>query len=117
MGCCIPRKKAVSINAIKDNKKNSEITSKKYGKSLNFQQGKYSPFNELTKYLSSPLHNINICSSSNTINNSPVNTRNNDNDKNQKKWKKLMKDLKDLSLLEVNNSQKYFIIKKKSLKN
>ena len=49
MGCCIPRKKAVSINVIKDNKKNSEITSTKYGKSLNFQQCKYSPFNELTK--------------------------------------------------------------------
>ena len=71
----------------------------------------------LQNNLSSPLHNINICSSSNTINNSPINTRNNDNDENQKKWKKLMKDLKDLSLLEVNNSQKYFIIKKKSLKN
>ena len=71
----------------------------------------------LQNNLSSPLHNINICSSSNTINISPVNARNNDNDKNQKKLKKLMKDLKNLSFLEVNNSQKYFIIKKQSLKN
>ena len=117
MGCCIPRKKAVSINVVKANKKNSQITSTKFGKSLDFQQDKYSPFHELTKYVSSPLLNINICSSSNTINISPVNARNNDNDKNQKKLKKLMKDLKNLSFLENNNSQKYFIIKKQSLKN
>ena len=109
MGCCIPGKKAVSINVIKANKKTSQITSTKYGKS----QDKYSPFHELTKYLSSPLLNINIYSSSNTINISPVNARNNDNDKNQKKLKKVMKDLKDLSLSEVNKSQKYFIINKK----
>jgi hypothetical protein len=113
MGCCIPGKKAVSINVIKANKKTSQITSTKYGKS----QDKYSPFHELTKYLSSPLLNINIYSSSNTVSFSPLNARINDNDKNQKKWKKLMKDLKNLSLLEVNNSQKYFVIKKKSLTN
>jgi hypothetical protein len=117
MGCCIPRKKAVSIKMIKDNKKNSQITLTKFGKSLDFQQYKYSPFQELTKYVSSPLLNINIYSSSNTVSFSPLNARINDNDKNQKKWKKLMKDLKNLSLLEVNNSQKYFVIKKKSLTN
>ena len=113
MGCCIPRKKAVSINVIKANKKTSQITSSKNGKSLDFQQVKYSPFHELTRYLSSPLFNNNLCSSSNTINISPVNARNNDNDRNQMKLKKLMKDLKDLSFSEVNKSQKYFIINKK----
>jgi hypothetical protein len=113
MGCCIPRKKAVYINVTKAKKENSQITSTKNGKSLDFQQIKYSPFHELTKYISSPLLNNNFCSSSNTINISPVNARNNFNDKNQKKLKKLMKDLKDLSLSEVNKSQKYFIINKK----
>ena len=109
MGCCIARKKCVSI--ITTTKKSTQIRTSKYEKPLdrllfskslaNFELQKY--------YISDPIQKIAKNSYSKTylfsLNHNQLTDK---NEKNQKKIKESMRRLKELSSVEVHNCQKYF---------
>ena len=115
MGCCIPRKKCVSI--ITTAKKSSQIRTSKYEKVLDRLHFSKSLANfELQKYyVTGPIHKLTKDTYSKTYLFSPSHNKLNDkNDKNHKKIKESMRRLKELSLVEVHNCPKYFFGNEKS---
>lgn len=109
MGCCIPRKKCVSI--ITTTKKSTQIRTSKYEKALDRLHFSKSLANfELQKYyVTGPIHKLTKDSFSKTYLFSPrYNKLTDKNDKNQKKIKESMRRLKELSSVEVHNCPKYF---------
>lgn len=113
MGCCIARKKCVSITTTK---KSSQIRTSKYEKEKNRLHFSKSLANyELQKYyVTEPIHKLTKDSYSKTYFFSPSHNKLTDkNEKNQKKIKESMRRLKELSSVEVHNCQKYFFGKEK----
>ena len=109
MGCCIPRKKCVSI--ITTTKKSAQIRTSKYEKALDRLHFSKSLANfELQKYyVTGPIHKLTKDSFSKTYLFSTSHNKLTDkNDKNQKKIKESMRRLKELSSVEVHNCPKYF---------
>jgi len=123
MGCCIPRKKCISISTATTNKKKlPKNWLKKNAKSFEFSsKHKYSPFTELEQYYrQSPILDVDLSFSSDSIffdSSKNITYDTIYNEKDQKKIKALMRRLKDLSSSEVNNCKKYFMDNKKRIKN
>ena len=114
MGCCLPRKKCVSI--ITTTKKSSQIRTSKYEKVLDRLHFSKSLVNfELQKYYASgPIQILTKDSFLKTYFFSPNHNKLADNNgKNQKKIKESMRRLKELSSIEVHNCQKYFFMNEK----
>ena len=114
MGCCILRRKCVSIITTK---KSTQIRTSKYEKQLDRLHFSKSLANfELQKYyVSEPIPKLkrDYSYSKAYLFSQNNNKLTDNNDKNQKKIKESMRRLKELSSAEVNNCQKYFFKNKK----
>ena len=112
MGCCIQRKKCITIVTM--NKKSTQIKTTKYEKTNKLLYlNKSLACLELQKYyLPIPIENLRANTFFNKEFSSLFLSQSTQNEKNKKKIKQSMNRLKKLSLREVNNCPKFFNLNK-----
>ena len=103
MGCCIQRKKCITVNTM--NKKSTQIKTTQYEKTNKLLYlNKSLACLELQKYyLPIPIEKLRANTFFNKEFSSPFLSQTSKNEKNKKKIKRSMDRLKNLSLREVNN--------------